>query len=62
MTKIKYNIVFKRIDKRTGHIISSNCRDVVEAESETNAIAKVKTLHTCGGQEICEVVSVTPKK
>lgn len=61
MAKIKYEIIFKRIDKKSGRIIQSNCRDIIEAESETNAIAKLKSQNTCGGQETCEIVSVTTK-
>lgn len=62
MAKIKYEVFYKRVNKKTGNIISSNCREVVVAESETNAIAYVKAHHTCAGQEICEIVSVNPKK
>lgn len=60
MAKIKYDVVYKRIEKKDNHVIQSNCREVVEAESETNAIAAVKKRHTIGSEN-CEIVSVTPK-
>jgi hypothetical protein len=45
MAKIRYVIQYTKVDKKTGKMANTGtgfCTDIVEAESEISAIAKVK--------------------
>jgi hypothetical protein len=42
MVKIMYEVVYKLKDMKTGNVALLGLRKVVEAESETNAIAELR--------------------
>lgn len=60
MAKIRFRIQFDKVDKKTGKVSNTSvCTDIVEAESQPLAIAKVKTTHKAYN---INIVSVTPYK
>ena len=57
MSKRKYEVVMKRIDRKNPTVPHGNHTVVVESDSETNAVALAKKMMT--DMEMHELVSVT---